>query len=223
MVLVVWPPNCLQPSLVRHVSRSGVVMNGYEERFNELPDIPSPSHDLMWDVRPKAKQYNKSVRTSMDGDMFQAIQDLLMNKNLPYAGDISAFGRDAWASKIESLEKYLSKDGRTLWSALQAEQRRLTAERYVVVIKDHVKVAAELLVEWTLAEEWDAVVADLEHARAQVEEFPVPAWRRRVAKEWLSSQAVQNLLEIWQVDMDQGALERVNKVWSYFQRVSEAG
>lgn len=195
-----------------------------EDIYEGLPAIAEPTYDVMWDTRAKSRRFNKSVRTAMDADMFQAIQDLLMHKQLPYAGDIGAFGRDAWASKIASLQKYLSNDTRTIWAALQAVQRRLTAERYVILIEEQVKEAAELLAAWTSAKEWAAVADDLEFIYAQMDNFPNVAWRRRVAHEWLSNFAIQQLMEVWQEDMavdDVNAWNRVVAVWTGLQRLVE--
>ncbi len=196
-----------------------------DDMYPGLPRVESPKYDVMWDTRSKNRRFNKRVpSTAMDADMFQAIQDLLMNKNLPYAGDIGAFGRDAWASKINSLQGYLSNDSRTIWAALQAIQRRLTAERYVVLIDEQVKEAAELLGAWTAAKEWEAVASDLEFILSQMGDFPNASWRRRVANEWLGSFPLQELMKVWEEDMsveDPKAWARVVKVWTEFQRLVE--
>lgn len=184
--------------------------------------VPIANFEIMYDAKPKNRRYSKGIRTAMDADMFQAIQDLLLHKDLPYAGDIGAFGRDAWATKIKSLEGYLGPDARSVWSALQSIQRRLTAERYALTIENQVKEAAELMAQWTLAGEWDAVCVDLEFVVQQLEDFPVPAWRRRVAREWMTNAQIQQLLTIWQEDMAGSQYwERVERAWKVFQRLTE--
>lgn len=196
----------------------------FEEYINShLPAANASAFDVMFDVKPKNRRLTKSVRTPMDPDMFQAIQDLLMNKQLPFAGDIGAMGRHVWASGIESLKDYLTSDARTVWSALQSIQRRLTAERYVVTIEDQVKEAAEMMAAWTLAQEWGAVASDLEFVVQQLEDFPSPAWKRRVAREWMTNGTIQQLFKIWEEDMAGSPAEwgRVERAWKTFQRLTE--
>lgn len=200
-------------------------MSRFDDDLQTPLDTMPLTWDIMYDAKPKSRRYSKrSPGFGMDADMYQAIQDLLANKSLPYGGDIGAMGRDAWAHLINSLDTYLTSDARTVWQALQSAQRRLTAERYVVLVETQVKESVDLLASWTDTQEWGAVAGDLEYALAHIADFP-PAWKRRVAAEWLGNYHAQQLMQVWAEDMalsDPAAYERVVRVWREFQSLVEA-
>src|SRR5690242_1661567 len=168
------------------------------EIYSNLPDINVGSFDVLYDDKPRNRRYNRTLSIPVDADMYAAVQDLIANKDLPFQGNMAAFGRHVLASGIDSLRLFLDKDVRTLWSALQASQRKLTAERYVVTSEEQVKEAAELLESWTEAHEWEAVLYDLSFAAQHLDDLPLPAWRRRIANEWLTNRDIKRLLTAWQ-------------------------
>lgn len=195
-----------------------------EDIYTNLPTIGAPTFDTDWGVKAKNRRFTKGTRTAMDADMFQLVQNLLMHPSLPFSGDIGAMGRHAWASLIESLKAYLNAENKTMWSAIQSTQRRLTAERYVTTIEEQVKETADLLSSWTAAREWTAVADDMVFALKQLDDFPSAAWRRRVANEWLGNFQIQQLMKVWEDDMAQGddqSWDKVVMVWREFQRIVE--
>jgi RNAse (barnase) inhibitor barstar len=178
------------------------VTNLYQDDiFANLPNNRGDNFESLWDEKPNTRKWNRRLPISMDADMFEAVQDLIANKDLPFKGSAGTFGRHAVASTILALQNYLSKDVKTLWAALQTNQRRLTAERYVVVAEDQVKEAAELLAVWTASGDWDAVLNDLTFAANHIDDLPQAAWRKRVAHEWLINPDVLELLKVWEESM----------------------
>lgn len=195
-----------------------------QEIYYNLPKMHVDSFDSLYDDKPRNRKYNRTISTPVDADMYAAVQDLIANKELPFQGNMAAFGRHVFAAGIESLRLYLDKDVRTLWSALQSSQRKLTAERYVVTIEEQVKEAAELLEAWTESHEWSAVLYDLSFAAQNLDELPQAAWRRRVATQWLTNRDVKRLISVWQEVMPEEAPEiwkKVVKVLQHFNLVAE--
>lgn len=195
-----------------------------EDIYHNLPKMNVESFDTLYDDKPRNRRFNRTLSIPVDADMYVAVQDLIASKDLPFQGNMAAFGRHVLAAGIESLRLYLDKDVRTLWSALQSSQRKLTAERYVVTVSEQVKEAAELLEAWTEAHEWDAVLYDLSFAAQNLDELPLPAWRRRVANEWLTNRDVKRLLAVWQELMPEESPEtwkKVIKIWRHLGRVAE--
>lgn len=189
-----------------------------------LPSMKLDDFSTLYDDKPSSRKFNRTISTPVDSDMYAAVQDLIANRDLPFAGNMAAFGRHVFAAGIDSLQLFLDKDVRTLWSALQSSQRRLTAERYVVTAEEQVKEAAELLESWTDVREWDAVYADLSFAAQAITDLPIPAWRRRVANEWLSNREIKRLLATWQELMPEDSPEtwrKVINVWNMFRRIAE--
>ncbi len=190
-----------------------------------LPSLKGVDNfDVLYDEKPHNRRYNRTLSIPVDADMYVAVQDLIANKDLPFQGNMAAFGRHVLAAGIDSLRLYLDKDVRTLWAALQSSQRKLTAERYVVTAEEQVKEAAELLEAWTQSHEWDAVLYDLSYAAQALEDLPLAAWRRKVANEWLTSRELKGLLSVWQELMPEEAPEtwrKIVRVWEGFRRVSE--
>lgn len=194
------------------------------EIFKNLPDMKVDVFDVLYDDKPKNRRYNRTISIPVDADMYVAVQDLIANKDLPFQGNMAAFGRHVFAAGIDSMRLFLDKDVRTLWSALQSSQRKLTAERYVVTAEEQVKEQAELLEAWTDAHEWDAVLYDLSFAAQSIDDLPQPAWRRRVANEWLTNRDLKRLLSAWQELMPVEAPEtwrKVTKIWTHFRRIAE--
>lgn len=173
--------------------------------YEVLPDMGPADFTSLYEEKPNSRKWNRHLTTQVDADMFVAAQELASHKDLPFQGNMSALGRHVWAAGIESLRLFLDKDTRALWSALQATQRRLTAERYVATAEEQVKEAAELLSGWTGAHEWDAVYNDMAYALQAIEDLPTQAWRRRVAKMWLISPEVRKLLAGWEQVMNEEA------------------
>lgn len=195
-----------------------------DELYHSLPSMNVENFDVLYDDKPRNRRYNRTLSIPVDADMYAAVQDLIANKELPFQGNMAAFGRHVLAAGIDSLRLYLDKDIRTLWSALQSNQRRLTAERYVVTAEEQIRESAELLERWTEAHEWDAVLYDVSYAAQSLDDLPHPAWRRRVAKEWLSNADVKSLLVSWQTLMPEEAPEtwrKLLKTWNHFRRVAE--
>ena len=199
------------------------------ETFDEYirPDLPVIRADRftsLWGEKDPKRRFNRSVPTPMDADMFQAIADLAVNPNLPFNGHVAELGRHVWAAGIESLSNYLSKDTKTLWSALQQIQRRLSAERYAVTAEEQVKEALEMLATWTQSAEWSAVRDDLVFVANQIGDLPSPAWRRRIAREWMTHPTFHSLIKGWEEVMPQEAEEtwkQVKAAIEQLQRLAE--
>ena len=194
------------------------------EIYSHLPAVRTEGFDVLYDEKPRNRKYNRTLSIPVDADMYVAIQDLIANKDLPFQGNMAAFGRHVMAAGIDSMRLFLDKDVRTLWSALQSSQRKLTAERYVVTAEEQVKEQAELLESWTDAHEWDAVLYDLGFAAQMIDDLPQPSWRRRIAREWLTNSDVKRLLAAWQELMPEEAPEtwrKLVKTWNHFRRVAE--
>lgn len=198
-------------------------MNNFDSEeyiVGHLPRVRGATFDSLYDSKPDDRKWNRNMSWSTDADMYSAVQDLIAHKDLPFNSNLSAFMRHAVAATIESLKLFLSKDTRTLWSAFQASQRRLTAERYALVAEEQVKEAAELLEQWTMAQEWDSVYDDLAYAMQMIEELPLPAWKRRMAKAWVQNPAILRLLLGWQDRMAEQAPAVWKKTRAIFDQLS---
>lgn len=193
-------------------------------------DIPQPhvGFDSLWDqdTKPKNRRWNRTLNASVDADMYEAVQNLVASNKLPFGGSVGDFLRHAVANNIEALRDFLDKDTKILWSVLQATQRRLTAERYVVTAEEQVKAAVELLETWSAAREWQAIANDLTFHTSQIKQLPQASWRRRVANEWMISQAMVEMMALWASDMadeDATSYNTVQGLWAEMFWLAEKG
>lgn len=182
--------------------------------FDELPSVRGERFDSLWDTdtKDKKRKWNRHLNAPVDADMYEAVQDLVANPKLPFGGSVGDFLRHSVASTIASLEEYLNKDIKILWSVMQATQRRLTAERFVVTAEEQVKAAVELLEVWTTTGEWNAIHNDLVFHMDQIRQMPQAGWRRRVANEWMNNQPLTQLMAAWEEDMQNEAADVYNKI-----------
>lgn len=195
-----------------------------DQIYRNLPRPRSDNFDILYDeAKPNERKYNRSLHINLDSDTYAAMQDLVANKELPFSGHLAAFVRHCLAAGIDSLHQFLSKDTRTLWSALQASNRRLTAERYAVTADEQVKAGAELLEAWSQVREWGTVAADVLWVKEMIEDLPYPSWRRRMATAWLQNPVVVKLVLSWQDSMgveEPEEWKKVQEVFEYLREVS---
>lgn len=188
------------------------------------PLIREDTFQSLWGEKDPKRRFNRSVTTAMDADMFQAIADLAVNPNLPWNGHVAEMGRHAWAAYISSVDHFLSKDTKTLWSALQRIQRRISAEMYAVTAEEQVKEALEILTVWTQSAEWSAVLDDMQFMVDAISDLPSAAWRRRIAREWSTHPQFHTLIREWEEAMRTEASETwvvVKKAIEQLQEMAE--
>jgi len=152
---------------------------------------------LLFDESPSGKRYNKSLTIAVSDEMYQTVQDLIANRNLPFAGHMASFGRHAIGIVSEQLEKFLDDDGRTIFRSLMQQQRRLTRERIIVTVDEIIEGQVELLRFWTAKSKWNVVVAEVRSFLGEVQDYPVAEWREHAAQVWLRSPGVKALLSQW--------------------------
>ena len=179
---------------------------------DELPIIHADKFNTLWGERDPQRRFNRTLSTPVDADMFQAAAELAIHPSLPFNGHMADLGRHIWAAGIDSLESFLPKDSKTLWSALQRIQRRISAEMYAVTAEQQVKESLEMLAVWTQAEEWNAVLDDLLFMTTALHDLPSQAWKRRIAREWATHPHFHQLIQLWEEVVPQEAPETWAKI-----------
>ena len=180
---------------------------------------------LLFDESPTGKRYNRSVTIQMSDEMYQAAQDLIANRNLPFNGSMAMFGRHAVALTTESLEQFLDRDGRALFRSMMQQQRRLTRERVIVTIDELVESQVELLRFWSAKAKWNMVAKEIAAFLQEVEGYPEVEWREHASQVWLRSTGVKALLRQWGEVMKEDAPKtwrEVVKLQSRFERMAGA-
>lgn len=199
-----------------------------QEIFRSLPKVHGDRFTELYDVGPEGRKYNRGLTIQVDADMYLLLQALAHHPRLPFQGNMSAMGRHAYASVIESLTAYLEDGGRTTWEGLRRGQQRLTYERYVVSIEDQLDTQVEMLEAWTASKEWAQVARDLETALDTVLSFPEQdrAWRTRAAQGWLKHNGVRRLYNLWEDTMKEeskGSWKRVEAVFGKMREIAGVG
>jgi hypothetical protein len=180
-----------------------------EEIHRGLPQpdfVPSLATHL-FDEPAGERKYNKSVTFQMDETMWQALQDIIANKNLPFDGHMATALRHALGMTIEALDKHVTENRRTLFREMMNQQARLTRERIIVTVDDLIDKQVENLRFWTSKSNWRMVVRDLSIFQNEVKEYPERAWREHTAQVWLRHGGVKALGKFWEERMKDESLD----------------
>lgn len=178
---------------------------------------------LLWDETASTRKYSRTLSIAVDSDMYEAIQNIIAHKNMPFNGSISVFGRHAIAVALDNLKEWLDADQRTIFDTLLRQQRRLTRERFVVEADELVEEQAEFLRFWTDRRKWASVVKDLHAFADEVRQYDMVEWKQHVANRWLQHPQIKGLLKRWENEMaedDPAAWRKVRDVFAWWEGVA---
>lgn len=180
-------------------------------------------NDILFDDHSSPKKYTKTFTISMTPEMYQAIQELVQHPDLPFEGNMSAFGRHVVAAGIESLDKWLEEDVRTIFRALIRQQRRLTRERLIVTIDDAIAQQVDSFQLWSAHGKWKEIVRQLKRFVDETSDYPIADWREHASRVFLRHPGMRALLRGWQTRMkedDPDMWNEVQKVYRKLERMS---
>ena len=194
-----------------------------DEVFRGLGRPQLGINDILHDEESSPRRFTRSVPVQVSPEMYQAIQEIVAHRNLPFNGNMSAFVRHALGITLEQLEEFLAEDSRTIYRALVAQQRRMTRERFVVTIEDSIDQQVDLLRFWTAKGKWAEVVRSMEAFVNEVAEYPVVAWREHAAGMWLRNAALKEQLHVWEQTMkndSQADWANMQRQWRRMERMA---
>ena len=158
---------------------------------------------VLYDTPASGRKYNASLSTNLEKEFREAVVELAHDPRLPFEGSIATLGRHAYGALVEDLQAFLSSESKIMWQMLRNGQRRLTTEKYIIKIEDQLTQQVDILREWTLVHEWDAVFQDVQEAVKAIGEYPVRAWRTRAARGWLTHAGLKELRKRWESAMQE--------------------
>lgn len=189
------------------------------------PAVAKTLNDMLFDDSTSNKKYNRTITAALTPDMYQAMQDLVAHRDLPFQGNMSAAVRHALGVFIEGTELFLEEDGRTIFRSLLQQQRRMTRERIIVTIDELIDQQVDTLRFWSARGKWNEVVRGIEVFVAEVSDYPVAEWREHAALMWLQNPGLRALLRSWQSVMkdDQpSAWRSIEKAWKKMEEMAGA-
>ena len=169
------------------------------ELFPHLPPVEAGKalHEYLQDEDTSPKKFTRTVSFATTPEMFQALQELASNRDLPFQGVMGNVLRHAAASFIESVENFLDDDMRTIFRSLMLQQRRLTRERVVITIDEVIDQQVEQLRFWTHRGKWTEVTRGLRRFADELADYPNAEWREHAADVWLHHDGVKTLMRLW--------------------------
>ena len=194
-----------------------------DETFYGLGAPTLGLNDILHDDDTSPKKFARSYSVSLSPEMYQAIKEIAAHRNLPFQGNMAAFVRHALGITLEQLELFLDDDSRTIFRSLMKQQRRMTRERFIVTIEDSIEQQVDILRFWTAKAKWTEVARSMSAFLAEVEDFPVTAWREHTASMWLRNQGLKDLLKVWTGTMKEDSStdwQVVEEVWKKMERIT---
>lgn len=194
-----------------------------DETFYGLGRPALGLNDILHDDDTSPRKFTRSYSVSLSPEMYQAIQEVAAHRNLPFQGNMAAFVRHAVGITLEQLELFLDEDSRTIFRSLMKQQRRMTRERFIVTIEDSIEQQVDILRFWTAKAKWTEVARSMSAFLAEVEDYPVSAWREHAAGMWLRNQGLRDLLKVWTATMkvDSAAdWQQVEAVYKRMERIT---
>ena len=194
-----------------------------EEVFYGLGRPTLGINDILHDEDTSAKKFTRNHTASYSPEMYQAMQEIVSHKSLPFAGNMSAFIRHAVGITLEQLELFLDDDSKTIFRSLMTQQRRMTRERFIVTLEDSIDQQVDILRFWTVKAKWGEVVRTAEAFCEEVIGYPVAAWREHAASMWTRNQGLRELLKVWtgtMKDDSPGEWQAIERVWRRMEQMS---
>lgn len=189
-----------------------------DEIFRGLGRPSLGIQDILHDDETSPRKFTRNHTASYSPEMYQAMQEIVSHRSLPFAGNMSAFIRHAVGITLEQLSLFLDEDSRTIFRALMTQQRRMTRERFIVTIEDSIDQQVDILRFWTAKAKWSEVARTASAFCQEVEEYPISAWREHAATMWLRNTGLRELLKVWAGTMKEDSqadwqeIERVYKM-----------
>ncbi len=170
-----------------------------DDLYFSLPEVNAGRNlaTYVMDEETSPKKFTRTLSVGMTPEMYQAIQELATNKNLPFNGVMNNLGRHAFAAFIDSVDNFLEEDMKTIWRSLMTQQRRLTRERVIVSIDDIIDQQVEQLRFWSHRSKWNEVKRGLARFRDELDGYPNAEWREHAADTWLHHDGVKRLMQLW--------------------------
>ena len=192
-----------------------------DEIFHGLPkpEVKTSLNSLLFDDQTSARKYNRGATINLSSEMYQAMQEAVAHRDLPFEGNMSMLGRHAIGAFLEAVDSFLDDDSRTLFTTMMRQQRRLTRERYVVTVEDLLNQEVELLRFWTAKSKWAEVVRGLTKFLHEVEDYPVAEWREFAANVFLRNEGVRVLIRTWEETMKEDSPDSWRKVRAVHERM----
>ncbi len=183
-----------------------------------MPNPFTRDPDLLEDTPPSGRKYTRQIPVSVEPEMYDLIRDLAHHPDLPFNGNMAAFGRRAFRDLVTGTQKFLADDRKSLQAHLRGLQRRLSAERYVVSTDEMLDTQATNFKVLTTSRDWSWIEDDLEQWIERLNDMP-PRWRRMVASRWNRHEGLETLVSVWAREIHgddpatwarvQGLLERI--------------
>lgn len=168
----------------------------------------------------QAKQLNMRVTISIDKELYELVQGLLVHPDLSYEGNISLFAREAMFRLVEERQKFLDAGRRTLAGYMRELRARLETERFVLSLEDLITIQVEHWTRWSSLGEWTAVTTGLKEWRARLQDMP-PSWRGRAAITISSHRGMRNLRRHWHDEMPEEHQGVVSKFFADLDTLSK--
>lgn len=199
------------------------MLHNYDaEVFHGLGKPSLSIQDVLHDEDSSPRRFTRNIPVQVSPEMYQAMQEVVSHKTLPFNGNMSAFVRHAVGITLESLELFLDDNSRTIFRSLMQQQRRMTRERFIVTIEDSIDQQVDILRFWTAKAKWPEVVRGVEAFLAEMQDYPVQVWREHAASMWLRNAGLRDLLRIWEASMKDDSpqdWQAVEQVWKSIQRI----
>ena len=191
--------------------------------YRGLPEVNTKFDALFVDGTTSERKYSKTLTTSIDADMYAALQALVHDPRLPFNANMAAMVRHCLAAGVESLRMFLNQDEKIAWEILRDEQRRMTTELYSVTIEKQLDTKIELLEVYTAAKEWQQVYEDLTFAARSMKDFRTEDryLRTKIAQGWMSHPGLRRLRRTWQESLAHENQELWRKFVEVFDAISE--
>jgi len=177
-----------------------------------VPTSTQSLYNMLTDEDSSPRKYNRTLSFATTAEMYQALQDLIAHKDLPFNGSMSAALRHAAAVFIEVNDQFLSDDQRTIFRSLMEQQRRLTRERIIITIDEVIDQQVDHLRFWSHRGKWNLVARDIARFVNEIEEYREPEWREAAAEAWLHNAGVKQLMRLWADKMHEESPESWRKV-----------
>lgn len=185
------------------------------------PNVRRTLNEYLTDEESSPKRFNRTMSFAVTAEQFQAAQEMVVAKGLPFNGNMSDMLRHALGAFTEAVLPHLPDDIRTIFSSLMAQQRRLTRERIIVTIDEVIDQQVDVLRFWTQREKWGVVVRDLSRFMAEVDEYPEAEWREHLAITWLRHDGVKSLMRTWAERMQSESPGEWGRVRRFVDRMEE--
>ena len=196
-----------------------------DEVFRGLGRPALGINDILHDDATSPRKFTKGIPVQVSPEMYQAMQEMVAHRALPFDGNMSAFVRHCVGNNLEELEDFLDDNSRTIYRALVNQQKRMTRERFIVTIEDTIDQQVDILRFWTVKAKWSEVIRGLVAFASEVQEYPVAVWREHAATMWVRNAGLKELLKVWTHIMKEDSphdWQVVERVWKEMETLSNA-